>query len=157
MTREEILKRIDYLKEKIEVNNQSIDTKNVTQLALKLMINSAYGGISSRSNPLGDDDLANAITVMGSESIQKINDIAVDFVKKWRKDNGLKNLTDSQLKKCLVFNDTDSAGVSLDLCEVNMFDGDRITDEGYALVDGFSDFVNEEFEKWYKTFRSGRI
>lgn len=150
MTKEEILKRIEYLKEKIEANNQSIDTKNVTQLALKLMINSAYGGISSRSNPLGDDDLANAITVMGSESIQKINDIAVDFVEKWRKNNGLKNLSQSELKKCLVFNDTDSAGVSLDLCEVHMFDGDKITDEGYKLIDGFSDFVNEEFEKWYK-------
>lgn len=150
MTKEETLKRIEFLKRKIEKNNEAIDTKNVTQLALKLMINSAYGGISSRSNPLGDDDLANAITVMGSESIQKINDIAVDFVKQWRIKNGLKDLSNVDLKKCLVFNDTDSAGVSLDLCEVHMFDGDKITDEGYKLIDGFSEFVNVEFEKWYK-------
>lgn len=150
MTKEEIVKRIETLKRKISENDQSIDTKNVTQLALKLMINSAYGGISSRSNPLGDDDLANAITVMGSTSIQKINDIAVDFVKKWREEHNLKPLSDNKLNECLVFNDTDSAGVSLDLCEVNMFDGDRITDEGYNLVNTFSDFVNEEFEKWYK-------
>ena len=156
MTKEEIIKRINTLKEKISENEQAIDTKNVTQLALKLMINSAYGGISSRSNPLGDDDLANAITVMGSVSIQKINDIAVDFVGKWRDEKNLKKLTDSELKKCLVFNDTDSAGVSLDLCEVEMFDGDKITEDGYKLVDGFSDFVNEEFEKWYKKITNSK-
>lgn len=148
--KEEILKRINFLKEEISKNDKSIDTKNVTQLALKLMINSAYGGISSRSNPMGDDDLANAITVMGSESIQKINDIAVDFIRKWRKDNGLKNLSDNELNSCLVFNDTDSAGVSLDLCEVQMFNGDVITNDGYKLIELFSNFVNEEFEKWYK-------
>ena len=140
MTKEEIINKINFLKEKISENEQAIDTKNVQQLALKLMINSAYGGISSRSNPLGDDDLANAITVMGSVSIQKINDIAFDFVKKWRDDHKLKKLSDSELKKCLVFNDTDSAGVSLDLCEVTMFDGLKITDEGYKLVDEFSNY-----------------
>ena len=150
MTKSEIINRIKLLKEKIEKNNDSIDTKNVTQLALKLMINSAYGAISSRSNPMGDDDLANAITDMGSTSIQKINDIAIDFVKQWRSKHNMKNLYETDYKKCLVFNDTDSAGVSLDLCGVHMFDGDRITNEGYDLIEKFSNFVNEEFEKWYK-------
>ena len=150
MTKNEIINRINLLKEKIEKNNDSIDTKNVTQLALKLMINSAYGAISSRSNPMGDDDLANAITDMGSTSIQKINDIAIDFVKQWRSKHNMKNLYETDYKKCLVFNDTDSAGVSLDLCGVHMFDGDRITNEGYDLIEKFSNFVNEEFEKWYK-------
>lgn len=150
MTKNEIINRINFLKEKIEKNNDSIDTKNVTQLALKLMINSAYGAISSRSNPMGDDDLANAITDMGSTSIQKINDIAIDFVKQWRSKHNMKNLYETDYKKCLVFNDTDSAGVSLDLCGVHMFDGDRITNEGYDLIEKFSNFVNEEFEKWYK-------
>lgn len=150
MTKSEIINRINLLKEKIEKNNDSIDTKNVTQLALKLMINSAYGAISSRSNPMGDDDLANAITDMGSTSIQKINDIAIDFVKQWRSNHNMKNLYETDYKKCLVFNDTDSAGVSLDLCGVHMFDGDRITNEGYDLIEKFSNFVNEEFEKWYK-------
>ena len=150
MTKSEIINRINLLKEKIEKNNDSIDTKNVTQLALKLMINSAYGAISSRSNPMGDDDLANAITDMGSTSIQKINDIAIDFVKQWRSKHNMKNLYETDYKKCLVFNDTDSAGVSLDLCGVHMFDGDRITNEGYDLIEKFSNFVNEEFEKWYK-------
>ena len=150
MTKSEIINRINLLKEKIENNNDSIDTKNVTQLALKLMINSAYGAISSRSNPMGDDDLANAITDMGSTSIQKINDIAIDFVKQWRTEHNMKKLYDTDYKKCLVFNDTDSAGVSLELCDVHMFDGDRITDEGYDLIEKFSNFVNDEFEKWYK-------
>ena len=151
MSKSEIIKRINFLKENIERNNNSIDTKNVTQLALKLMINSAYGAISSRSNPMGDDDLANAITDMGSTSIQKINDIAIDFVKKWRSEHNMKKLYETDYKKCLVFNDTDSAGVSLELCEVHMFDGDRITDEGYDLIEKFSNFVNDEFEKWYKS------
>lgn len=151
MTRSEIINRIKFLKEKISKNNESIDTKNVTQLALKLMINSAYGAISSRSNPMGDDDLANAITDMGSTSIQKINDIAIDFVKRWRSEHNMKNLYEVDYKKCLVFNDTDSAGVSLDLCGVHMFDGDRITDDGYDLIEKFSNFVNDEFEKWYKS------
>lgn len=151
MSKSEIINRINFLKKKIDKNNESIDTKNVTQLALKLMINSAYGAISSRSNPMGDDDLANAITDMGSTSIQKINDIAIDFVKRWRTEHNMKSLYETDYKKCLVFNDTDSAGVSLELCEVHMFDGDRITDEGYDLIEKFSNFVNDEFEKWYKS------
>ena len=38
------------------------------QYTIKILINSAYGAINSRMNPLGDDDIGNAICSMGSRS-----------------------------------------------------------------------------------------
>lgn len=56
-----------------------------------------------------------------------------------------------------VYNDTDSAGISLHTLSdkynsdygIKIVDGQTITDEGYALVDECGEFVNSEFEKWF--------
>lgn len=82
---------------------------------------------------------------MGSTSIVKVNDIAKDFVRMKRPD-----LPDSVIEeKVIVANDTDSTMISLDLCDVDMFDGDKVTDEGYNLVNEADDYINEHFRNWY--------
>lgn len=145
LTREEIEKKLKQLNKKLNRIIYEYERLDAAQFSKKLLINSSYGGISSRSNPIGDDDLANAITMMGSTSIQIVNDFAKDFVR-----TKAPNLPDEIINEgVIVANDTDSTMISLDLCGVNMFDGDTVTDAGYALVQEADDFINEKFRDWY--------
>lgn len=162
------------IRARLKENDAKMQTLNVKQLALKLSINSAYGAISSRSNPIGDDDLANAITMMGSTLIQKLNDIIQECVREYaareyktlltKETNEAKRREYTKLIEkfetdplsaysSLVFNDTDSGGFSLSLVPVQMFnkhDGKiEITPEGYNLVNTICEDINNRFVKWY--------
>lgn len=135
------------------------------------------GAISSANNPIGDTDLANAITMMGSTSIKEVNVIAIRFVQNYLidlynkkidaldKTNSEYNLklyrlqskledikagTADELKRVIVANDTDSTMLDLSMCEVDMFDGDIVTEAGYKLVQDCDDYINTEFDAWYK-------
>lgn len=138
------LERIKELEAKIEENKLRIEQLDILQYVLKILINSSYGAISNPNNPIGNDRLANAITIAGSTSIKKVNDIARDFVRMKRN-----NDEDYDYSQVVVANDTDSAYISLSGCEVNMFKDGLVTDEGYALVNECSDYINEQFIKWY--------
>ena len=131
-------KRISFLK-------AEIGRKDILQYALKILINSAYGAISSNKNPIGDSDLANAITTAGSTSIKHINILARQFVK-------LKNpdISAKDLEAVVVFNDTDSCCIRLDKCGVEVCKDGAVTPEGYALVQECDDYIDKEFQKWFK-------
>ena len=122
-----------------------ITQKDILQYALKILINSAYGAISSAKNPIGDTDLANAITTAGSTSIKYINVLARKFVQ-------LKNpnISAADLEAVVVFNDTDSCCIRLDKCGVEVCKDGSVTPEGYALVQECDDFIDAEFQKWFK-------
>lgn len=146
MTEEEIRKKIEQLEKKIKKNEFRIGQLEVAQLAKKLLINSSYGSLSSRSNPIGDDDLANAITVMGSTSIKQVNVIAKDFVRYKRPDVSEEDIENH----VIVANDTDSSMLSLGLCDdIKVFDENGVTKEGYELVNEMYIFINEQFTKWF--------
>lgn len=165
MTVEEEIKELE---EQLDKNNYKLQQLDIQQAAYKLIINSAYGAISSRQNPVGDDDLGNSITVMGSTSIQHVNKIVIEFVKKKIIEKLMKELESdpdnseeikneiektkkaSDIPGVLVANDTDSAMFSLSKCGIKICDGDHVTDEGYALVDECDNYINEEFVKWYE-------
>lgn len=172
MTKGEIEARIAEIKAKIERNNFLIDTYDTRQYCLKIVINSAYGAVSSRQNPMGSDDLANAITMMGSHSIQQVNEIGYDVIKEYaireakkriEEDEGkraemetlIRNLENDPnfVKQAHVFNDTDSMGISLSLIPVEMFRKRKgeiaVTKAGYALVKEVCDEINDRFRKWY--------
>jgi DNA polymerase elongation subunit (family B) len=118
--------------------------KDILQYALKILINSAYGAISSKKNPIGDSDLANAITTAGSTSIKYVNVLARNFVKMKNPDISAKDL-----EAVVVFNDTDSCCIRLDKCGVKLCDGDSVTPEGYALVQECDDYIDKEFQTWF--------
>lgn len=92
-------------------------------------------------NPLGDDDIGNAICSMGSKSIQQMNAFARQFVDMKRKELGVES--DINWDRVVVFNDTDSLGVDFSGVGIKMFDGDKVTDEGYKLVQEADDFFSE--------------
>lgn len=81
MKKEEIENRIKELENRIEELKFKIDQDDILQYAIKILMNSAYGAISSKNNPISDVDLANAITMSGSCSIQQVNRIVYNYVK----------------------------------------------------------------------------
>ena len=131
---------------RIKFLKSEINRKDILQYALKILINSAYGAISSAKNPIGDTDLANAITTAGSTSIKHINVLARNFVKS--KNN---NISDDDLEAVVIFNDTDSCCIRLDKCGVVVCKDGKVTEEGYALVQECDDYIDKHFQEWFKT------
>lgn len=132
-------------KTRISELKRMINSKDILQYALKILINSAYGAISSRSNPIGDTDLANAITTAGSTSIKYVNKLARQFVQAKNP-----NISANDLEAVVVFNDTDSCCIRLDKCGVKVCKDNAVTDEGYKLVQECDDYIDTEFQKWFK-------
>lgn len=172
MSPEERKARIREIEEKIAKNEFLIDTYDTRQYCLKIVINSAYGAVSSRQNPMGSDDLANAITMMGSHAIQEVNRIGYDVIKENAIGEARKNIEadpacreemealvarlqndPDYIKQAHVFNDTDSMGISLSLIPVKMFRKTKkeiaVTAEGYKLVKRVCDQINQRFRDWY--------
>ena len=114
-------------KKRIEELKGLITQKDILQYALKILINSAYGAISSAKNPIGDTDLANAITTAGSTSIKYINVLARRFVQMKNP-----NISANDLEAVVVFNDTDSCCIRLDKCGVEVCKDGAVTPEGYV-------------------------
>lgn len=141
MTKEE---RIKEIQDRISFLKAENAQKDILQYALKILINSGYGAISSAKNPIGDTDLANAITTCGSTSIKQVNAFARDFVKMKNP-----NISSKDLEEVVIFNDTDSCCIRLDKCDVTLCEGDKVTDEGYKLVQECDDYVNSSFEDWF--------
>lgn len=123
-----------------------INRKDILQYALKILINSAYGAISSAKNQIGDTDLANAITTAGSTSIKHINVLARNFVKSKNP-----NISDKDLEAVVIFNDTDSCCIRLDKCGVQVCKDGEVTPEGYALVQECDDYIDKHFQEWFKS------
>lgn len=161
-------KEIDERMAKIEY---LLESKDEAQYVLKIRINAAYGAVSSAMNPMGSDDLANAITMMGSTSIQQVNVFAKQYVhdkcislqeekykqnpteEERRKLEHLKSLTLADYSDVIVFNDTDSCGFSLTRVPIEMFRRQNgyteVTDEGYALEKEACKWINDAFVNWY--------
>lgn len=143
MTKEERIKEIQHRINFLKAENAQ---KDILQYALKILINSAYGAISSGKNQIGDTDLANAITTAGSTSIKHINVLARSFVKS-KNDN----ISDDDLEAVVIFNDTDSCCIRLDKCGVVVCKDGKVTEEGYALVQECDDYIDKHFQEWFKT------
>ena len=141
MTKEE---RIKEIQDRINFLKAENAQKDILQYALKILINSGYGAISSAKNQIGDTDLANAITTCGSTSIKQVNVFARDFVKMKNP-----NISSKDLEEVVIFNDTDSCCIRLDKCNVTLCEGDKVTEEGYKLVQDCDDYVNQSFEDWF--------
>lgn len=140
-------KELETCKDKARINELRVlvNRKDILQYALKILINSAYGAISSAKNPIGDTDLANAITTAGSTSIKYINVLARNFVKMKNPD-----ISAADLEAVVVFNDTDSCCIRLDKCGVIVCKDNAVTPEGYKLVQECDDYIDKNFQEWFK-------
>jgi len=130
-------------------NQIMIDRLNIRQHTIKILMNTVYGYFGNKHSPLGDDDLANSITLTGQAVIKESNRILTQYIK----DNT--NLTDEDLEKSspIIYNDTDSSYISIkhlvDAQKIPVFDkkGD-VAPEYYKVVSDIEAHLNTEITKW---------
>jgi DNA polymerase elongation subunit (family B) len=134
----------DYQKLKLQIENL-----NITQHTIKILINTIYGYFGNKHSPLGDDELAESITLTGQAVIKESNRLLEEYIK------NKANLSDDDLKNDtpIIYNDTDSSYVSIKYLVrktgLKMFDSKgRITSEYYKQVRDIEDHLNENIMKW---------
>lgn len=119
------------------------------QYALKLSINSLYGCLTSKSSPIGDDDLGNSITLSGQAAIKSVN----EYVRNYIRDTYCNDLTEQEIEELVQFNDTDSCGITLRALHkrgVTICENGKVTEEGYRIINDISDKVNQHMIDWSK-------
>jgi DNA polymerase elongation subunit (family B) len=144
-----ILKKDD--PEYIQTKNQS-DNLNIQQHTIKILINTIYGYFGNKHSPLGDDELAESITLTGQAVIKHSNKLLIDYIK------SKANLTDQDITNDtpIIYNDTDSSYISIKALvkqlNIKMLNKNgKITDEYYKTVQDIEDYLNTEIKKWGAT------
>jgi DNA polymerase elongation subunit (family B) len=129
-----------------------IDRLNIRQHTIKILMNTVYGYFGNKHSPLGDDDLANSITLTGQAVIKESNRILTEYIK------SNTNLTDEFLKENspIIYNDTDSSYISIKhLVEANKIpiftkNGD-VAPEYYKVVEDIEEHLNKKITIWGKS------
>jgi len=128
-----------------------IDSLNIRQHTIKILINTIYGYFGNKHSPLGDDDLANSITLTGQAVIKQSNQILTDYIKTNT------DLTDEYLAENspIIYNDTDSSYISIkhliNAKKIATYDDKgNVTPEYYKTVQDIEDHLNTEIVKWGK-------
>jgi DNA polymerase elongation subunit (family B) len=84
--RVEVKKELTKLKKKLSQspNNRDLEMEmnrlDIKQLTIKIFINSVYGALGNKVFPLGDDDLAESITLTGQAVIKESAEIVKRFI-----------------------------------------------------------------------------
>jgi DNA polymerase elongation subunit (family B) len=126
-----------------------VDRLNIRQHTIKILMNTVYGYFGNKHSPLGDDDLANSITLTGQAVIKESNRILTEYIK------ANTNLTDEFLKENspIIYNDTDSSYISIKhLVEAKKIptftkNGD-VSPEYYKAVEDIEEHLNKEIITW---------
>lgn len=155
-------KQLGLLKRKISHLNKTdpsypsmkhqVENLNIQQHTIKILINTIYGYFGNKHSPLGDDELAESITLTGQAVIKQSNKLLIDFIKTKT------NLTDNDLVHYtpIIYNDTDSSYISIkhlvENLKIKMLTKDnKITEEYYKIVQEIEDYLNDEIMKWGAT------
>lgn len=159
--RVEIKKLLDKAKRKIvnlekgseeydRVKNE-IDYLNITQHTIKILINTVYGYFGNKHSPLGDDELAESITLTGQATIKQSNQLLIQYIRKHT------NLTEEEINTDtpIIYNDTDSSYISIKHLvkhkNIKMLNNSgKITTEYLDLVKDIEVFLNNEIQAWGK-------
>lgn len=129
---------------KIDKNIESeINRLETKQLTIKIFINSVYGALGNKVFPLGDDDLAESITLTGQSVIKESAEIVKRYITKVTgKDPGEVN----------KYTDTDSCYFVLDdlvkFYNIQAVKDNKITKEFHKIVDEVTDYLNKEIVLW---------
>ena len=127
-----------------------IDHLNITQHTIKILINTVYGYFGNKHSPLGDDDLANSITLTGQATIKQSNQLLVDYIKQKTGMSEEELTTDSPI----IYNDTDSSYISIrHLVKKNNIPvpvKGKIPKEYYDVVKDIEQYLNTNIKEWGK-------
>jgi len=135
-------KKIAKLEDKKELE-QEINRLETKQLTIKIFINSVYGVLGNKVFPLGDDDLAESITLTGQAVIKE----SAEIVKRY-----IQQETGEDPGEVNKYTDTDSCYFALDHLvkyhKINAVENGLITKEFHKIVDGVTDYLNTEITLW---------
>ena len=124
----------------LEMEINRLETK---QLTIKIFINSVYGALGNKVFPLGDDDLAESITLTGQAVIKE----SAEIVKRY-----ITEITGNDPGEVNKYTDTDSCYFVLDdlvkFYNINAVEDGKITKDFHKIVDGVTEFLNTEIIKW---------
>ena len=126
-----------------------IENINIKQHTIKILINTIYGYFGNKHSPLGDDQLAESITLTGQSVIKQSNKLLTEFIK------SKTNMTDAELSANtpIIYNDTDSSYISIkplvEKLGIKLCDSKgKITSEYYKIVQEIEVYLNVEIKKW---------
>jgi DNA polymerase elongation subunit (family B) len=132
-----------------KLNQINVDRLNIRQHTVKILMNTVYGYFGNKHSPLGDDELAESITLTGQAVIKESNRILIDYIKTNAK------LTDDDIKNSspIIYNDTDSSYISIKHLvtanKVPVFDSKgSVAPEYYKVVSDIEDNLNKEIKIW---------
>jgi len=135
-----------------KTHKNHIDNLNIQQHTIKILINTIYGYFGNKHSPLGDDELAESITLTGQAVIKQSNKLLIDYIK------NKTGLTDADIEKDtpIIYNDTDSSYISIkhivQKLDIKMLNKkNEITDEYLKEVQDIEDYLNTEIKKWGTT------
>lgn len=132
-----------------KLQKDKIDNLNITQHTIKILINTIYGYFGNKHSPLGDDELAESITLTGQAAIKESNRLLTDYIKKHS------DLSDCEIEKNspIIYNDTDSSYISIkhivNKQNISMCDEKgNITSEYYRVVEDIESYLNKGIQEW---------
>lgn len=147
--RVEIRKELNKLKRRISQNPEDkhlvaeINRLDTKQLTVKIFINSVYGALGNKIFPLGDDDLAESITLTGQAVIKESADIVKKYIE------GVIGRDPGSVNK---YSDTDSCYFVLDELvkhlNIEPVKKGKITKEFYKVVEDVTDNLNKGIQEW---------
>lgn len=155
--RQEIKKQLKKLKKQYSTLDKNsteakqvkltIDQLDAKQLCIKVFINSIYGYFGNKNAPFGDDDIASSITLTGQSVIKQSNELLKQFIK-----GKVDTISEEELNKCIIYNDTDSSYVSIKPLfldgKIKFADGSNLTKETYDVVQEIEDYLNKKIKVW---------
>ena len=132
--------------------NQQVENLNITQHTIKILINTIYGYFGNKHSPLGDDELAESITLTGQAVIKESNRLLEEYIK------SKTGMTDEDIIKDtpIIYNDTDSSYISIKhivkKTGLKMLDNKgKVTPEYYKQVQDIEDYLNKNIVTWGQT------
>lgn len=145
----EVKKELSKLKKKTAEGKADKNLENeinrleTKQLTIKIFINSVYGALGNKVFPLGDDDLAESITLTGQSVIKE----SAEIVKKY-----ITEITGKDPGEVNKYTDTDSCYFVLDdlvkFYNIQAVKDNKITKEFHKIVDDVTDYLNKEIVTW---------
>lgn len=122
-----------------------IQKYNTFQHAYKINLNSVYGYMGNSYAPMGDDDIASAVTLTGQDVIKRSNDIYKEYIKE-----RFPAHSDSIINESVIYNDTDSCYISLKFLEsdVPLLDGEGVSKDFLGLCDDIENTLNIGMSEW---------
>jgi DNA polymerase elongation subunit (family B) len=154
--RVEVKKELSKLKVKLQKTKDpnllaEVDRLETKQLTIKIFINSVYGALGNKVFPLGDDDLAESITLTGQAVIKE----SAEIVKKY-----ITDITGRDPGEVNKYTDTDSCYFALDALvkhyKVDAVRDGKITEEFHKIVDDVTDNLNKEIVIWGQKFLNSK-